>query len=131
MSTSKQVRVRFAPSPTGNLHIGGLRTALFNWLFARHNDGAFLLRIEDTDVERSTKEYRDSILQSFTWVGLEHDEDIIIQSKRITEHRAVAEYLVREGKAYRCFCSQEDVVERYNREHNDNAFVMYDGYCPG
>src|SRR5579872_6832572 len=130
MSIDKQVRVRFAPSPTGHLHIGGLRTALFNWLFARHHGGAFLLRIEDTDLERSTVEYRDSILHSFAWTGLEHDEDIVTQSERIEEHRKVAEQLIILGKAYRCYCSPEDVVARYTKEHNnDDAFVKYDSHC--
>jgi len=129
MSIEKQVRVRFAPSPTGNLHIGGLRTALFNWLFARHHGGAFLLRIEDTDSERSTQAYRDSILNSFAWTGLMHDEDIITQSERIAQHCAVAEQLIVEGKAYRCFCTPEEVVSRYDHDHKDNAFVMYDGHC--
>ena len=125
----KKVRVRFAPSPTGHLHIGGLRTALFNWLFARHHGGAFLLRIEDTDFERSTQEYRDSILHSFAWTQLEHDEEIVTQSERIAEHQKVAEQLIKEGKAYRCFCSPEEVVARYGKAHSDDAFVMYDGYC--
>lgn len=125
----KQVRVRFAPSPTGHLHIGGLRTALFNWLFARHHGGAFLLRIEDTDVERSTQEYRDSILQSFAWTQLQHDEEIVTQSERISVHQAVAQKLIDAGKAYRCFCSPEDLLARYGRTHADDFFVMYDGYC--
>ena len=81
MTTStRPVRVRFAPSPTGNLHIGGLRSALFNWLFARHHGGAFLLRIEDTDYERSKPEYTASILDSMSWVGLEPDEPFLVQS---------------------------------------------------
>ena len=113
MSIKNTVRVRFAPSPTGHLHIGGLRTALFNWLFARHHGGAFLLRIEDTDVERSTQEYRDSILHSFAWTQLEHDEEIVTQSERITEHQHVAQQLIDAGKAYRCFCSPEDLAARY------------------
>jgi glutamyl-tRNA synthetase len=125
----KKVRVRFAPSPTGHLHIGGLRTALFNWLFARHHGGAFLLRIEDTDFERSTQEYRDSILHSFAWTQLEHDEEIVTQSERIAEHQKVARQLIKEGKAYRCFCSPEEVVARYGKAHADDAFVMYDGFC--
>ncbi len=125
----KKVRVRFAPSPTGHLHIGGLRTALFNWLFARHHGGAFLLRIEDTDVERSTQEYRDSILHSFAWTQLEHDEEIVTQSERIAEHQKVAEQLIKQGKAYRCFCSPEEVVARYGKATDGDAFVMYDGYC--
>src|SRR5207244_2533081 len=130
MSTKNTVRVRFAPSPTGHLHIGGLRTALFNWLFARHHGGAFLLRIEDTDIERSTIEYRDSILHSFAWTHLEHDEEIVTQSERIEEHRKVAQQLIAAGKAYKCFCSPEDLVARYTKEHkNDEAFVKYDGFC--
>src|SRR3990172_802943 len=130
MSIEKPVRVRFAPSPTGHLHIGGLRTALFNWLFARHHGGAFLLRIEDTDLERSTVEYRDSILHSFAWTQLEHDEEIVTQSERIAEHQKVAQQLIDAGKAYRCFCSPEELLVRYGREHaGDDFFVTYDGYC--
>lgn len=129
MSIKNAVRVRFAPSPTGHLHIGGLRTALFNWLFARHHGGAFLLRIEDTDLERSTQEYRDSILQSFAWTQLEHDEEIVTQSERIAEHQRVAQQLVDAGKAYRCFCSPEDLTARYQRETSGDFFVMYDGHC--
>jgi glutamyl-tRNA synthetase len=129
MITEKQVRVRFAPSPTGHLHIGGLRTALFNWLFARHHGGAFLLRIEDTDFERSTQEYRDSILQSFAWTQLQHDEEIVTQSERIAEHQKVAHQLIKSGKAYRCFCTPEEVVARYGKATGGDAFVMYDGHC--
>lgn len=129
MSTDKQVRVRFAPSPTGHLHIGGLRTALFNWLFARHHGGAFLLRIEDTDVERSMQEYRDSILQSFAWTRLEHDEEIVTQSERIAAHQNVAQQLIDAHKAYRCFCSPEDLTARYAHTTQGDFFVMYDGYC--
>src|SRR5581483_318355 len=130
MNTHKQVRVRFAPSPTGHLHIGGLRTALFNWLFARHHGGAFLLRIEDTDTERSTAEYRDSIVHAFVWTQLIHDEEIVTQSERIEEHRRVAQELIIAGKAYRCFCSPQDVVARYAQHHkNEDAFVKYDGFC--
>lgn len=129
MNTQSQVRVRFAPSPTGHLHIGGLRTALFNWLFARHHGGAFLLRIEDTDVERSTLEYRDSIIQSFAWTKLEYDEEIVTQSERMAEHQKVAQQLIDAGKAYRCFCSPEQLLARYGREHAENFFVTYDGYC--
>ena len=127
-SKNNTVRVRFAPSPTGHLHIGGLRTALFNWLFARHHGGAFLLRIEDTDFERSTKEYRDSILHSFAWTQLEHDEEIITQSERMAEYHKVAYKLIDEKKAYRCFCSPDDVVARVQRATGD-AFIAYDGYC--
>lgn len=123
------VRVRFAPSPTGHLHIGGLRTALFNWLFARHHGGAFLLRIEDTDFERSTQEYRDSILHSFAWTQLEHDEEIITQSERFDEYHKIAQQLIDAKKAYRCFCSPEDLTARYEKETSGDFFVTYDGYC--
>lgn len=129
MNNKNTVRVRFAPSPTGHLHIGGLRTALFNWLFARHHGGTFLLRIEDTDMERSTQEYRDSILHSFAWTQLEHDEEIITQSERIAEHQRVAQELVNAGKAYRCYCSPEDLTARYQRETTGDFFVTYDGHC--
>jgi glutamyl-tRNA synthetase len=129
MNIKSTVRVRFAPSPTGHLHIGGLRTALFNWLFACHHGGAFLLRIEDTDVERSTQEYRDSILHSFAWTQLEHDEEIITQSDRFAEYHAVAQQLIDAKKAYRCFCSPEELAARYQRETDGDFFVMYDGYC--
>ena len=83
-----EVRVRFAPSPTGHLHIGGLRSAIFNWLFARHNNGKFLLRIEDTDIERSKQEYTDSILASFAWMHIDWDEPVVIQSERAARHAA-------------------------------------------
>ena len=128
MSTN-QVRVRFAPSPTGHLHIGGLRTALFNWLFARRHGGAFLLRIEDTDLERSTKEFRDSIIESFEWTELIHDEDVVTQSDRIEEHKAVAQKLINEKKAYRCFCSAQEVADRYAQAPHTDFFVKYDNYC--
>ncbi len=123
------VRVRFAPSPTGNLHIGGLRSALFNWLFARHHGGAFLLRIEDTDYERSKPEYTASILDSLAWVGLEPDEPMVIQSSRIDEHRTRAEWLVAHGHAYRCVCTPEEVLARSTQKSGDANNIKYDGYC--
>ena len=129
MVSKNSIRVRFAPSPTGHLHIGGLRTAFFNWLFARHNNGVFLLRIEDTDVERSTKEYLDSILATFDWVNLPSDEPIVIQSQRIAEHTALIAQLLKEGKAYRCYCSQEQVAERYKGQGSGDEFIKYDGRC--
>lgn len=95
------VRVRFAPSPTGYLHIGSARTALFNWLFARHNEGKFLLRIEDTDVARSKKEYLDEILDSLRWLGLDRDEEPVYQSKRLDIYRTFAERLLNQEKAYK------------------------------
>ena len=98
------VRVRFAPSPTGYLHIGSARTALFNWLYARARGGKFLLRVEDTDLQRSTEESTRSILEGLAWLGIsDYDEEIVFQSRNADEHRAAALRLVREGKAYRDF----------------------------
>jgi glutamyl-tRNA synthetase len=123
------VRLRFAPSPTGHLHIGGLRTAIFNWLFARHHGGQFLVRIEDTDIERSRQEYTHSILESLEWMGLTSDEPIVIQSERASEHARVLEYLIQEGKAYRCYCTPEHVKERLRAAGQSDEFVQYDRYC--
>ncbi len=111
-SLSEQtVRVRFAPSPTGNLHIGGLRTALFNWLFARHFQGTFLVRIEDTDLERSTPEFFDSILGALEWVSITSDEPLVIQSHAIELHKKLIKQLLDQGKAYRCYCPISTDVE--------------------
>ena len=112
-----QIRVRYAPSPTGHLHLGSLRTALYNWLFARHTNGAFLVRIEDTDVERSKTEYTTSILESLKWASMIPDEPIVIQSERNAVHRKVAEKLLQEDKVYRCFCTAEELHERRDSEH--------------
>ena len=107
------VRVRFAPSPTGYLHIGAARSALFNWLFARKSGGKFLLRIEDTDLQRSTEESTRSIIEGIEWLGLDYDEDLVFQSNNAADHRAAAKRLLEEGKAYRDFTPKE--------ERNDNA----------
>jgi len=96
------VRVRLAPSPTGTLHIGTARTAVFNWLFARRHGGQFLLRIEDTDKERSKPEYTANILEGLQWLGLNWDAEPVIQSERIGEHRAAIQRLLESGRAYRC-----------------------------
>ena len=129
---TKPVRLRFAPSPTGHLHIGGLRTIIFNWLLARHNNGAFLIRIEDTDLERSKPEYTQSILQTLQWMGVESDEPVVIQSERVPEHRRIAQELVASGKAYYCSCSQEEVIERHKQKYGtDDIFIKYDGKCRG
>src|SRR5437588_3597228 len=101
------VRVRFAPSPTGYLHIGAARAALFNWLFARKVGGKFLLRIEDTDLQRSTDESTRSIIEGLKWLGLDYDEELVFQSANAPQHRAAAERLVAEGKAYRDFTPKE------------------------
>jgi len=109
--SDQKVRVRFAPSPTGNLHIGGLRTALFNWLFARHLQGTFLVRIEDTDLERSTPEFFDSILGALDWVSITSDEPLVIQSHALEHHKKLIKKLLDEGKAYRCYCPVSTDVE--------------------
>src|SRR5262249_35215632 len=97
-------RLRFAPSPTGFLHVGGARTALYNWLYARKNKGIFVLRIEDTDVQRSSQEMVDVILNSLKWLGLNWDEGPYFQSQRFPMYRDAATKLLESGKAYRCFC---------------------------
>ena len=102
------VRVRFAPSPTGYLHIGAARSALFNWLFARKLGGTFLLRIEDTDLQRSTDESTRSIIEGLQWLGLDYDEEIVFQSDNAEKHRTAARRLVEEGKAYRDFTPREE-----------------------
>ncbi len=107
--TTSPVRVRFAPSPTGFLHVGGARTALFNWLFARHHGGTFILRIEDTDLERSTEEATAQILESLEWLGIKWDEGPYSQRTRVERHREVASALLREGKVYRSFTAEEEV----------------------
>ncbi|WP_420587003.1 glutamate--tRNA ligase [Ruegeria sp.] len=107
---SDQVVTRFAPSPTGFLHIGGARTALFNWLYARGRGGKFLLRIEDTDRERSTPEATAAILQGMAWLGLDHDGDVISQFEGAARHAEVAHQLLAEGKAYKCFATQDEIA---------------------
>ncbi|MBY6042527.1 glutamate--tRNA ligase [Phaeobacter italicus] len=107
---SKPVVTRFAPSPTGYLHIGGARTALFNWLYARGRGGKFLLRIEDTDRERSTPEATAAILQGMSWLGLDHDGEVISQFERADRHAEVAKQLLAEGKAYKCFATQDEIA---------------------
>ena len=94
---------RFAPSPTGPLHIGGVRTALFNWLLAKKNKGKFYLRIEDTDKERSKEEFKKQIIDSLSWIGIQHDDKEYIQSKNINKHKEIAEELLKKGFAYKCY----------------------------
>lgn len=126
-----KVRVRFAPSPTGHLHIGGVRTALFNYLFAKHHNGVFILRIEDTDLSRSTEESIQQIIEGLQWLGIDWDEGPIRQSERKEIYQAYLDKLLKEGKAYRCYCTQEELDEirkkamavggkpRYNRKCRD------------
>ena len=105
------VVTRFAPSPTGFLHIGGARTALFNWLYARGRGGKMLLRIEDTDRERSTQAAIDAILDGLTWLGIDWDGETIYQFSRAARHREAAEQLLASGNAYRCYCTQDELAE--------------------
>jgi len=124
-----QMILRFAPSPTGFLHIGGARTALFNWLLARNKGGKFILRIEDTDQVRSTKESIDAILEGMTWLGLDWDEGPIYQTDRITLYREHAERLIREGKAYYCYCTPEELEEKRQKALQEKRKPKYDGRC--
>ena len=130
MNDFNNVRVRFAPSPTGWLHIGGARTALFNYLYARNREGAFLLRIEDTDKERSHQEMTDAILRSLRWLGLDWDEPEVYQSAGRKVHIRRCLDLVEQGKAYRCFCTPEELEERRQNAEGGRAF-QYDGRCRG
>ncbi|MBW3646069.1 MAG: glutamate--tRNA ligase [Actinobacteria bacterium] len=118
--------MRFSPAPTGYLHVGGARTALFNWLFARHTGGTFLLRIEDTDLERSRPELTEAILDSLRWLGLDWDEPPVHQSDRVDLHLQAIERLLASGHAYRCDCSQDDVRERSRVRGGPPG---YDGHC--
>ena len=120
---------RFPPSPTGFLHIGGVRAALYNWLYARRHGGRFVLRIEDTDTERSEERFTQDILACMKWLGLTWDGDITFQSRRFDVYLAAAERLVSEGKAYRCTCSPEDVEKMRERAQADGKKPRYDGTC--
>jgi glutamyl-tRNA synthetase len=124
---SDPVVTRFAPSPTGFLHIGGARTALFNWLYARGRGGRMLLRIEDTDRERSTKVAIDAILDGLDWLGLHWDGDAVYQFSRAARHREVAERMLAEGKAYRCYCTPEELVEMRDKARAEGRTRLYDG----
>ncbi|MDR2781157.1 MAG: glutamate--tRNA ligase [Holosporaceae bacterium] len=118
---------RFAPSPTGFLHIGGARTALFNWLLARHYGGKFLLRIEDTDRERSTKEAVDAIFDGLRWLGIDWDDEPVFQSSRLQHHVELAEKLVREGKAYYCYCTPEELEAMREEARANGQSPKYNG----
>lgn len=122
------IRVRFAPSPTGFLHVGGARTALFNWLFARHHAGVFVLRIEDTDRQRSSEEMTRAILEGMTWLGLEWDEGPYHQADGLDRHVRDVRRLLEGGHAYRCFCTAEQLEERKSRAEDPRAF-RYDRHC--
>jgi glutamyl-tRNA synthetase len=116
-------RVRFSPSPTGQLHIGGARTALFNYLFSKHHQGKFLVRIEDTDLERSKKEFTDQICESLNWLGLEWDEELVYQSQRIKLYHEAISVLLKSGNAYQCFASKEEL----NKIREDTGSYLYPG----
>ncbi len=121
-----KVATRFAPSPTGPLHIGGIRTALFNWLYAKNNNGSFYLRIEDTDKERSKDEYKEQIKKSLKWIGVENDGDEYIQSKKIEDHIKIAKILLEKGFAYKCYCSTEEIEEQKIRAKQKKIPYIYD-----
>jgi len=120
---------RFAPSPTGPLHIGGVRTALFNWLLAKKNNGKYFLRIEDTDKERSKDEYKHQIISSLAWLGIEHDGKEYIQSKNIAKHLAVAEELIKKGFAYPCYCSEKELDEQKVLAKKEGLPFIYNRKC--
>ena len=122
----KKVATRFAPSPTGPLHIGGVRTALFNWLFAKHNEGSFHLRIEDTDKERSKDEYKDQIIKSLKWIGIDYDGSEYIQSSKKEKHVEIVNELLRNGNAYKCYCSNEEIEEQKKRAKQKKIPYIYD-----
>ena len=122
-------RVRFAPSPTGYLHVGGARTALYNWLYARKTGGTFVLRIEDTDSERSTEENTQVILDGLTWLGLDWNEGPIFQGAEVERHRRDAERLLAEGKAYRCFCTREELEAQRKATPGGSENFKYDRRC--
>lgn len=123
------IRTRFAPSPTGFLHIGGARTALFSWLFARHQGGKFVLRIEDTDQERSTEESTKAILDALTWLGLNWDEGPYFQAQRVELHRDMVQKLIKEGKAYYCTCTSEELEIKRKAALATGKKPKYDGTC--
>jgi len=120
-----KVATRFAPSPTGALHIGGVRTALFNWLYSKNQKGTFHLRIEDTDKERSKDEHKAQIIKSLKWIGIEHDGDEYIQSTKINDHIKVANELLKSGNAYKCYCSNEEIEEQKKRARQKKLPYIY------
>jgi len=129
MPNASKPRLRFAPSPTGYLHVGGARTALFNWLYARHNGGKFLLRIEDTDKARSTDESTRAIFEGMQWLGLEWDEEVVYQGANLERHRADALRMLESGAAYRCFCTPEELEERRRASASGKEAFKYDRRC--
>src|SRR6201995_2267626 len=123
------VRTRFAPSPTGPLHIGSVRTALFNYLYSRHNRGEFLLRIEDTDRKRSTDAATRGIIDSLDWLGLERDGGTVFPSGRMQRHAEVARELLAMGAAYYCYCTPEELAREREQARAEKRVWRYDGRC--
>ncbi len=121
----KKVATRFAPSPTGPLHIGGVRTALFNWLYSKNQNGSFYLRIEDTDKERSKDKYKNQIIQSLKWIGINYDGEEYVQSKKIEDHIKVVNELLKKGYAYKCYCSSEEIEEQKKRAKQKKIPYIY------
>ena len=119
------VATRFAPSPTGPLHIGGVRTALFNWLFSENNKGKFYLRIEDTDKERSKDEYKKQIVESLKWIGIKYDEKEYIQSEKINMHKEIADELLKKGFAYKCYCTEKEIEEQKTKAKKKSIPFVY------
>ena len=118
------MKLRIAPSPTGSLHIGNARTALFNWLYSKNKNGSFLLRIEDTDKERSKDEYKKQIIKSLKWIGVEYDGEEYIQSKKFDDHIKVANELLNNGHAYKCYCSKEEIEEQKLRAKQKKYLIF-------
>src|SRR3989304_3804485 len=123
------IRTRFAPSPTGYLHSGGARTALFCWLYARKHGGTFVLRIEDTDLERSTAESVNAILEGMTWLGLEYDEGPFYQTHRFPRYKEVIQQMLKEGQAYHCYCSKDRLEQLRAEQMARKEKPRYDGQC--
>ena len=124
-----KIATRFAPSPTGALHIGGVRTALFNWLFSKNQKGTFHLRIEDTDKERSKDEHKIQIIKSLKWIGIEHDGEEYIQSTKINDHIKVVDELLKNGNAYKCYCSTEEIEDQKKRARQKKLPYIYNRKC--
>ena len=124
-----KVATRFAPSPTGPLHIGGIRTALFNWLFSKNQNGIFHLRIEDTDKERSKEEYKQQIIQSLQWIGIKPDKEEYIQSTKVGKHIEIAKKLLEKGFAYKCYCTEKEIEEEKTRAKQKKLPYIYNRKC--
>ncbi|MFP5483710.1 MAG: glutamate--tRNA ligase, partial [Gammaproteobacteria bacterium] len=124
---NQTVRTRFAPSPTGYLHLGGARTALYSWAFARHHKGQFILRVEDTDVERSTPEAVQAIMDGMAWLNLDYDEGPFFQMQRMDRYRAMIDKLLEKGDAYLCYCTQEELNQMREKQRENGQRIRYDG----